>query len=179
MELIEGIKSRRSIRKFTDEKVTEEEIRRIVDTARFAPTWKNSQTARYIAVIDPALKEKVADEGTSFEQNRNIIKAAPVLIVQTTVDKRSGYERDGSFSTSKGTHWQSYDAGLCGEALVLAAHEAGLGSVIMGIYDEAKVIEVLGIPEGQSVSALIAIGHPAEEAQAPKRKEVEDILSVR
>ncbi|MCR5486909.1 MAG: nitroreductase family protein [Lachnospiraceae bacterium] len=179
MELLEGIKTRRSIRKFKEDKVPEEVIRSLVETARFAPTWKNSQTARYIAVVDPELKAKAADEGTTFEPNKAIIKGAPVLIVQTTVDKRAGYERDGSFSTSKETHWQSYDAGLCGEAFCLAAHEAGLGTVIMGIFDEAKIIQVLDVPEGQSVSALIALGYPAEEPQAPKRKEVDDLLTIR
>ncbi len=179
MELLEGIKGRRSVRKFTEEKVSEEQLRALVDAARFAPTWKNSQTARYIAVTDEALKAKIADECTSYDGNKAIIKGAPVLIVQTTVDKRSGYERDGSFSTSKETHWQSYDAGLCGAVFCLAAHEAGLGTVIMGIYDEKKVIEALGVPEGQSVSALIALGHPAEEPQAPKRKEVDDLLTIR
>ena len=49
----------------------------------------------------------------------------------------------------------------------------------MGIYDEKKVIDILGVPEGQSVSSLIALGHPAEEPQAPKRKEVADLLTVK
>ena len=98
-------------------------------------------------------------------------------MVITTVNSRSGYERDGSFSTSKETHWQSFDAGIATQTFCLAAHEAGLGTVIMGIYDEKKVIDALNIPEGQSVSALVALGYPAENPEAPKRKGTEQLLS--
>ncbi len=180
MDALECIKGRRSVRKFTDEKVSQADVEKLVEIARFAPTWKNSQSIRYVAVFDEGLKSKVAEEAVmGFEGNKNIINGAPALIVITTVDKRAGYERDGSFSTSKGTHWQSFDAGIETEAFCLAAYEAGLGTVIMGIYDEDKVSDILEIPEGQSVSALVALGHSAVEPQAPKRKEVADLLTVK
>ena len=159
MELVKGIKERRSTRKFTDKAVSEDDIREIVATAAYAPSWKNTQTSRYTG-------------------NQRIIGQAPVLIVETTVNERAGYERDGSFSTSKGTHWQSYDAGLAGEAFCLAAWEKGLGTVIMGIFEEAKVKETLQIPETESVSALIALGYPEEVPEAPKRKETELLLKI-
>lgn len=89
------------------------------------------------------------------------------------------YERDGSFSTSKETHWQSFDAGLAAEAFCVAAHDAGLGTVILGIYDEGKVKAVLNLPETESVSALIPIGVPAESPAAPKRKDVSELLRIR
>ena len=118
-------------------------------------------------------------EVMDFEFNRNIINAAPCLMVLTTVNKRSGYERDGSFSTSKGEHWQSFDAGVAAQTFCLAAYEKGLGTVILGVYNGEKVAEVLEIPEEKSVSALIPIGYPAEEPKAPKRKDVEELLNIR
>ncbi|MCR5747372.1 MAG: nitroreductase family protein, partial [Lachnospiraceae bacterium] len=60
MELIEGIKARRSIRKFTDEAVTKEQIEEIVEIARYAPTWKNSQSVRYTLILDKEIKDKIA-----------------------------------------------------------------------------------------------------------------------
>jgi nitroreductase len=108
----------------------------------------------------------------------NIIKNAPVLLVETTVNARSGYERDGSFTTSKGTHWQSYDAGISAQTLCLTAHEYGLATVIMGIFEESKVAEAISLEDGKSVSALIALGYPDDEPVAPKRKEVSDILTI-
>lgn len=180
MDALECIRTRRSVRRFTAEAVTKEDILKVVESARFAPTWKNSQTVRYIAVLDTGVKDAIAARGVrGFEWNAKIIGGAPALILLTTVDGVSGYDGDGSFSTSKGTHWQSFDAGLAAEAFCLAAHEAGFGTVIMGLYDEAAVRAIAGVPDGQSVSALIAFGRPAEEPPARTRKSAEELLSER
>ena len=112
-----------------------------------------------------------------FAFNQKTASHAPALVVLTMLTSRSGYERDGSFSTSQGTHWQSFDAGIAAQTFCLAAHALGLGTVIMGIFDEDKVKQVVDIPEGQKVAALIAVGHPAEEPVCPKRKDVETLLS--
>ena len=178
MEAKECILTRRSIRKFTDQPVNRETIEELIGMAEFGPTWKNVQANRFIAVMDPDMKAKLA-ECTVHGNNTKIMNAAPVVIVMTLVAKRSGYERDGSFSTTKETHWESFDAGIVAQTLCLSAHTMGLGTVIMGIYDEAQVKEVVGVPEGESVAALIALGYPDEEPVAPKRKELEKVLSFR
>ncbi|MBQ9086031.1 MAG: nitroreductase family protein [Clostridia bacterium] len=180
MDTIRCIKTRRSIRRFTDEPITAEQIARVVSAAAYAPSWKNSQTTRYTAVVDPELKQCLARECMmGFSHNEGITKGAPALIVVRTVEGRSGYERDGSPTTSKGSHWQSFDAGIASATFCLAAHELGLGTVIMGIFDEKKVASLLGLSEGESVSALIALGHPDEEPDTPKKKNVEDLLEIR
>lgn len=179
MEFIECMQTRRSIRKYKADPVDNETIEKVIANARLAPTWKNSQSVRFTAVTDPALKAKIADEGIpDYKKNTGIINGAPVLIVVSTVDKRSGYERDGSASTSKGPHWQSFDAGSASYALCLAARNEGLGTCIMGLFDEAAVAALTGLPEGQLVSALIALGYPDEEPAMPKRKDVSDILTI-
>ena len=180
MNAIDCIKERRSIRKFSDKAVDAETIASVVATAAYAPSWKNSQTTRYIAVLDKNLKDRLANECMmGFEYNIGTASGAPAMVVVTTINNHSGYERDGSATTSKGTHWQSFDAGIATQTFCLAAHEAGLGTVIMGIFDENKVAEVVGLPEGQSVSALVAIGYAAEEPAAPKRKSAEELLTVK
>lgn len=180
MNTIECIKTRRSIRKFEDRAIDAQVIADVVNAAAFAPSWKNSQTTRYIAVLNKDLKDRLANECMmGFEYNVGTVNGAPAMIVVTTVNNRSGYERDGSATTSKGTHWQSFDAGIATQTFCLAAHEAGLATVIMGIFDEAKVTEVIGVPEGQSVSALIAIGYAADEPLAPKRKSAEELLTIK
>lgn len=180
MNAIECIKTRRSIRKFTDRAVEASVIAEVVNVAAYAPSWKNSQTTRYIAVLDKDLKNKLASECMmGFEYNVGTANGAPTMMVITTVNNRSGYERDGSATTSKGTHWQSFDAGIATQTFCLAAHEAGLATVIMGIFDESKVAEVIGVPEGQSVSALVAIGYADDEPQAPKRKSADDLLTIK
>ena len=72
-----------------------------------------------------------------------------------------------------------FDTGIASEAFCLAAYEQGLGSVILGIFDEAKAASLLEIPEDRELVALIPVGYPAEEPVAPRRKPVEELLSYK
>lgn len=179
METLTCIQTRRSIRKYADTPVTREEIEKVISSALNAPSWKNTQTASYVVVTNPEKKANIAENCVlGFGNNKNIINGAPALVIVTTKNNISGFERDGSATTSKGTHWQSFDAGIASQTLCLAAHDMGLGTVIMGIYDDAKVAAAVELPEGQSVSALIALGHPAAEVPAVKRKELAEKLTI-
>lgn len=176
MEALECIKTRRSIRKFTDEPISHETIEKIVLSASYSPSWKNTQIVRYIAIEDPALKDKIANECTTcFTYNAGTMNAAKVLIAVTVLKNRCGYERDGSFTTSRKDTWQMFDAGIASQTFCLAAHEYGLGTVIMGIFDD-KLSDVLEIPEDRELVNIICLGYPAEEPEMPKRKSVEDLL---
>ena len=178
MQLIDGIKTRRSVRKFEDKKVPHEVLEQIVEAAAFAPSWKNSQTVRYIAVEDPALKERIATEATmNFTHNKDIISACPVLIVVVTKTGICGY--DGSYTTSKKDKWEMFDAGIASQTFMLAAHEYGVGTVTLGIFDEEILGKILELPEGDNVSALLAAGYPESAPAAPKKKSVEELLSWR
>ena len=173
----ECILGRRSIRKFKTDPVSHELLSQIVETASYAPSWKHTQITRYIA-IEGELKEKIAKEGTSiWPGNGVIISSAPVLIAVTVLKNRSGFERDGSYSTPRGDGWQMYDAGVASQTFCLAAYEQGLGSVILGLFDQAAVEEMLKLPEDRELVALIPVGYPDETPVAPKRKPVEDLLS--
>ena len=177
MEALECIKTRRSVRKFTEQPVTADEIAQIVAAAAYAPSWKNTQTARYTFVTDPAVKQHIADDCMlDFAFNQNTLNGAPALVIVSSVTGRAGFERDGSFSTSLGAHWQSFDAGVAVQTFCLAAHDLGLGTVIMGIFDAEKVAQAVHLPEGEQAAALIAIGHPAEAPAAPKRKAIDELL---
>lgn len=177
METLKCIETRRSIRKFKAEAVLHETMQEIVAAAAFAPSWKNTQVTRYIVVENAEIKEKIADEATlGFEHNNGIIKGAPALVVVTMVHGRSGFERDGSYSTSKEDRWEVFDAGLATQTFCLAAHDKGVGTVILGIFDENKVAEIVKVPEGQKVAALVAIGYADEEPAAPKRKNTEELV---
>ena len=171
------IKERRSIRKFKADPIDRALLSEIVETASYAPSWKHTQIARYIAV-EGELKNKIAAECTdAYPKNGEIITQAPLLVAVTFLTGRSGFERDGSFSTSKGSFWQAYDAGIATEAFCLAAWDKGLGSVIMGIFDDARAASLLNLPEGRELAALIPVGYPDEAPAAPRRKPVEELLS--
>ena len=178
MNALECIKGRRSIRKFKEDKISHSLLESIISTSSFSPSWKNTQITRYIAIEDTSILKKIADDFTP-EFNSNIIRQVSTLIAVTFIKGRSGFERDGSYSTKKEDRWQMFDVGIACQTFCLAAHEAGLGTVIMGIWDEDGISELLDIPENQELAALIAIGYPDIEPGAPKRKSVEDLLTYR
>ena len=179
METLKCIETRRSIRKFTDQKPDKEILEKVVQAASFAPSWKNTQVTRYNVVSDQGLKDQIAKEGVlGFQYNSNTIQGAPELVVVSVVHGRSGFERDGSYTTSKEDRWEMFDAGIATQTFCLAAHEYGLGTVIMGIFDESKIAELVKLPEGEKVAAILAIGYPAEEPAVPKRKDVTDLLRI-
>lgn len=180
MEAIKCIKERRSIRKFKSELVDRNIVKEIVDVAAYAPSWKNSQIARYIVVENRDLIDKIAEECVmDFEYNKKTLKGAPSLVIVTAVIGKSGYETDGSFTTPKEDKWESFDSGIACQTFCLAAHDKGVGTVIMGIFDEYKVAEIIEIPQDQKIVAFIAMGYAAEEkANAPKRMSSEELLTI-
>ena len=172
------ILTRRSVRKFTDEPVSHELLEKVVALAAYAPSWKNTQISRYLAIEDPEVRNTIAEEYClPGANNPNIIKGAPLLVAQTFVKSRSGYERDGTFTTDREDGWQYYDCGIAAQTFCLAAHDLGLATVIMGVFDRKRLQAYLQIPEDQELMALIAVGHPSEVGPAPKRKDVDVLLS--
>lgn len=178
MNTLDCIKERRSIRKFKNEAISHEILEKLVSSASHSPSWKNSQIARYIMVETPEIKQKIADEMVS-PFNQGHINSAPVLVVLSYVKNRSGFERDGSFSTSKGASWQMFDCGVAAQTFCLTAKDMGLGTVIMGLFDENKIAEFLNIPQTQEIGCIIALGYPDETPEMPKRKMVEELISYK
>lgn len=172
----ECITGRRSIRQFTEQPVPHDVLADIVAAAAYAPSWKNTQITRYIAV-EGEMKEQLSKCTSLYPPNGQIISNAPMVIAVTIVKGRCGFERDGSFSTPRGDSWQMFDAGIASEAFCLAAYEQGLGTVILGLFDEAEASRLLNIPEERELVALIPIGYPAQTPAAPRRKAVEELLS--
>ena len=180
MEALECIKTRRSIRKFTEQPVTEDEVRQVVEAAAFAPSWKNTQIARYVLVEDRTTIDKMAEEMVlDFKLNEKTLKNCPAVMVLTYVTGRSGYERDASFSTPTEAGFEMFDAGIAAQTFCLAAWGRGVGTVITGYFDEEKITRLLNLPENQKVGCVIGLGYPDEEPAAPKRKSVEDLLTYK
>lgn len=177
MEALECIRTRRSIRNYEDKAIDRAVISEIVEAAAYAPSWKNTQVTRYL-VIDN--KEKIAEIAekytTCFSYNGGTIGKAAALVAVTALKGRSGVEKDGSFTTKREASWLMFDAGCAVQTFCLAAHEKGLGTVIMGIFDDG-LSEYLQIPEDRELVNLICVGYPAESPEAPRRKSVDDLVT--
>lgn len=178
MNVTECMKTRRSIRKFKTDPVDHSKIESVVSSASYSPSWKNTQITRYTVIEDSSLLAEITDKFTP-EFNSNIIRQAPVLVAVTFIKGRCGYERDGSFTTKKQDRWQMFDAGIACQSFCLAAWEEGLGTVIMGVFDEDGISGLLELPEDQELAALIAVGYPDISPEPPKRKPVEELLRYR
>lgn len=179
MEITEVIKNRRSIRRMKSDPVDDETLGKVLEAARWAPSWKNTQCWRFVVVRDSSIKSEVADcmisVGSGENPSANAIKQAPVLIISCAELGKSGLNA-GDFATDKGD-WYMYDVALAMQNLVLEAHSLGLGTVHLGLFDARKVAKILGVPEGFCVVAMTPLGYPDETPGTVPRKELSEIVS--
>lgn len=176
MELMQAIETRRSVRAYKkDAVVTKDQIDELILAAQLAPSWKNSQTARYYVAIS---EEKMAEVRKTClpEFNANNCIDAKALIVTAFETKRAGFDREGNPDTEIGDEWGAYDLGLQNENILLRARDMSLDTLVMGIRNGAKLREVFGIPDSQMVVSVISVGVRTDDPQMPKRKELESIV---
>nr|WP_307775359.1 nitroreductase family protein [uncultured Cetobacterium sp.] len=178
MDIITGIKERRSIRKFKDKKVDRELLKEIVEIARFSPSWANYQIARYTFIDDQNTINKLAHDGVkNFVYNINTLKEARGVLVLSYVKGKSGkLEEYGVQSDSNSNIWEIFDAGIACQTFCLAAHAKGIGTVIMGVINDKAISEIIDLPKEEGIAALIVYGYPEGEIpETPKRKVVEEL----
>ena len=183
MEVLEAIKTRRSIRRYKTDPIDDKTIKTVLEAARWAPSWGNTQCWRFIVVRDNNIKAKLAktlikvEKGDTLVDNPSIeaISSAPVVIVACAELGKSGYEL-GKSATDKGDWWYMYDVALAMQNLVLAAHSLGLGTVTVGAMDARKAASILEVPEGFCVVEIIPLGYPDQEPKIRPRKELSEII---
>lgn len=175
MELNNAFEARRSIRRFKEgTQIDRSTVEEIIKAAQLAPSWKNSQTARYYVVMDSEKVSKFKSECLP-EFNQKSSANAPVLIITAFEKSVSGFSADGSPENELGDEWGAYDLGLQNQNMLLKATELGLDTLIMGIRNSQAIREMLSIPDTQQIVAVIALGERDIEPTMPKRKLTEDI----
>ena len=164
------LKGRRSIRKYEDRAVPEEALLQILESVQWSPSWANTQCWEVVVVKDPATKERLAEILGNRNPAQKAVANAPVVLALCGKLKSAGYYK-GEASTKLGD-WFMFDTGIAAQSLCLAAHDLGLGTVIVGHLDHDKARGVLGVGDGYEVVVLIPLGYPAKESPAPRRREV-------
>ena len=183
MEVLEAIKSRRSVRHYRAEPVDDQALETVLDAARWAPSWGNTQCWRFIVVRDSRLKIELANSLTSIKKTEatidnpatKAISQAPIVIVACAELGRSGFDAHGRPDTDKGD-WYMFDVALAMQNLALAAHALGLGTVHVGAFDARKVAEILNVPQGYGVVEMPPLGYPEREGRVTPRKELHEIV---
>lgn len=177
MDAISMIKERRSIRKFKSETVDRKTMEEIVSISRWAPSWGNFQVARYTLIDDREVIKRLATDGVEgFVYNVSTLKNAQGVMVLSFVKGKSGKLDKDEYVTSKANVWEVFDAGIACQTFCLAAHAQGVGTCILGVINDESISEIVGLPEEETVAALIVYGFPAESPGTPPRKEVDNIL---
>ncbi|BAX82478.1 nitroreductase family protein [Labilibaculum antarcticum] len=178
MDAIKMIEERRSVRKFKNEIVDRETMKEIVSISRWAPSWGNFQVARYTLVDDKDVIAKLATDGVDgFIYNVNTLKEAKGVAVLSFVKGKSGKLEGDDYATSKASVWEVFDAGLSCQTFCLTAHAKGVGTCVLGVINDKSISGIVGLPEEETVAALIVYGYEdGEHAPATPRKNVDDVL---
>ncbi len=147
METLQAIKTRRSIRQYTDTPVAESDITTILQAAMQAPSAHNEQPRHFVVINDKALLAEIA----RIHQYANMVTHCSVAILVCS-------EQDIDYRVQ--------DCSIAAENILLAAHDRGLGAVYVGLYPRAERIDaikrLLVMPEQIQPLCIIPIGHPAE-----------------
>lgn len=169
---MEIILNRRSIRRFEDKEISEGILHDILEAARWAPSWGNSQCWEIIIVKNKDQKKELASTLSKKNPATLTVQHAPVVLAMCAELKKSGFYK-GTAVTKLGD-WFMYDLGIATQNITLAAHALGLGSVIVGAFDHDKAKGLLNLPKGFEVASLVPIGYPAHSPPPPTRKKIED-----
>ena len=177
MDFSQLITVRQSVRSYQDKPVEEEKLAQLIEAVRLAPSASNSQPWKLIIVNDPALKDKVANATFSALVSFNkFVPQAPVLAVLVIekpkiVTQIGGILKDREFSL--------IDIGIAAEHFCLQAANLGLGTCMLGWFDEAAVKQLLNIPQHKRIGLIIAFGYAKEDDLVRKknRKSTEEMSS--
>ncbi len=168
MDVFEAIKNRRSVRAFTNDPVSNEDVDKLIDAARWAPSAGNIQPWEFIVVRNPTVKKGLSKAAL----NQTFIEEAPVVIVVCANMWRSsqGYG-------SRGVHlYCLQDTAAATENMLLSAHAMGLAACWVGAFQEEEARKVLNIPTGVRPVAIIPVGYSAERPAAHPRSPLTEIV---
>jgi len=168
LEFFEVLKLRRSTRAFMDERVSEEDIVKLLEAARLAPSAGNIQPWSFVVVRDIDTKKRLAEAAL----NQFFINEAPVVIVVCADPDRSK-QRYGSRGVNL---FCIQDTAAAIQNLLLAVVDLGLGACWVGAFHEDMVIAALKIPENLRPVAIVPVGRPAEKSNLPFRRPLEEIV---
>lgn len=173
-DFLQLVSARQSDRAYDKERSVEpEKLERILEIARLAPSACNAQPWKFVVITDRELARKAGKAAAGLGMNK-FAKDAPVhlLIVEESANITSMLG-----GKVKGKHFPLIDIGIVAAHITLAAESEGLGSCILGWFDEAELKRLAGIPDSKRVLLDIVIGYPVKEKRKKIRKSKDKIIS--
>lgn len=173
--MLELISGRQSVRNYLDRPVEKEKLDRILEAGRFAPSACNAQPWKFIVVTDSELRMKLATAAAEVLLRMNMfLNQAPVIIAVVREKPNFSSKWGGKFMKKD---YSLIDIGIASENICLQAAAEGLGSCMIGWFDEDMVRKALGIPETKRVELLITIGYSTDEQRTKRRKSSDQVIS--
>lgn len=169
MELSKVILSRRSIRSFKSNPVSNEQITALINAAIYAPSAGNCQPWHFFVIKDTTVKNRICEEAC----RQSFIASAPVVLVIciNPVDSKKRYGERGC------NLYSIQDTAAAVQNILLSAADLGLGACWCGAFDENKLEDILELKDGMTPVAIIPVGYAATEPMAPKRKSIEEVTT--
>lgn len=161
MDLFETIKNRRSVRAFTQEDVSEEEVEKLIDAARWAPSAGNIQPWEFIIVRKPETKRVLSIAAL----HQTFIEEAPVVIVVCANQTRSGR----GYGARGINLYCLQDTAAATQNMLLAAHALKLATCWVGAFKEEEARKALNLPDPVRPVAIIPVGHSTRKPMARSR----------
>lgn len=175
IKMLEIIRRRQSDRKYSSKPVETGKLERILEAGRLSPSACNAQPWKFVVVTNASLLAEVADAASEKTLGMNtFLKQAPVLIVVIR-EKANVTSRIGG--TIKNKDYSLIDIGIAVENICLQATAEGLGSCIIGWFNENRVRRILGIPAEKRVELIISLGYSDSEKREKKRKSPDAVIS--
>ena len=168
VDVVELIKSRRTVKQFLPKFVDWDKISKVVDAGRHAPSSGNIQNWKFIVILEPEIKQKVAQ--ASFEQYDISIAGALIVVVSEPekVERYYGLRGERLYSVQ--------NSAAVAENMLLMAHSLGLGGCWVGAFDEDGLSNALGIIEEVRPQAVLTIGYTDVKPLMPTRYKLENVV---
>ncbi len=176
MDFLDLASRRYSVRSYKDTRVPQEKIRRCVEAAALAPSACNSQPWKFVVVDEAGLVKELAKAAFEGLVNlNNFALKAPVLVLVVS-ERQKMFAKFGGIVKRK--DFSLMDIAIAAEHFCLQAAEEGLGTCLLGWFNEKKIKKILSIPRLKRVELMISLGFPADkEIPRKDRKNIDEILS--
>lgn len=173
-DFLKLVASRQSDRAYDMSRPVErEKLERILEAARLSPSACNAQPWKFVVVTDPVLSVQVGKATAGLGMNK-FAKDAPVhiLVVEESMNITSFLG-----AKIKDKYFPLIDIGIAAAHITLAAEAEGLGSCILGWFDEKEIKRLVGIPSGKRLLLDITVGYPVKGKRKKSRKSFEKVVS--
>lgn len=173
MDFLKLAQTRQSVRNYSNETIEKEKLERCLEAARLAPSASNSQPWTFVVVDEPALKEKIARETYSqlVSFNKFAVQAGAIVVI--VMEKPKLIAQIGGAIKKK--EYSLIDIGIAAEHFCLQAAEEGLGTCMLGWFNEEPIKSLLRIPHSKTIGLLVTIGYPSsQDIRDKNRKSIDE-----